>query len=347
MPLPVLIISLEKNIAYLPDLPLDLIVLSYGISELLNCSVALRGIEVVNHFFRQPQTFKQLDFRASASISASTINVLKGIAQYSKGKFELNGINFQITFIETDQLIFKLSTNHNNIEMTINVYEYNINFEFDINSLEIVFSRETPNGLIKLETRHLEALTLYVERQPQISIWFRKSFKSDSITTLPYHNLVKVIFNILKLTEDGFNVLHFSKLLTNCLRCKSNINQTSTSTSTTSLMSDPLISTASSMSLNNKHKHRYIEALNLIAYQFKCSHMLCLKCILQLVKTNNGVTKCHLCMNDLEHHSLLDDYQINWNLIKPLFLYCRDPVQNFNDQSNTHLDFKDFKDALI
>lgn len=315
-------IGSDKNIAFLPDLPLDLTILSCTVAELTESTVCLRGWTVLRHILGQPPDYSGLEYRVSGILSTTTLNVLKGIARYASGRLCLNGVEFQIDFVESDNLIFQLNSNTNNTNVSIKVYEYSLTNEFDLDTVEINFSREIPNGTVKLEERHLEALSRYILRQPQISTWFRRLFKSDSATNMPYNRLIQVVFNIFKFAEQGVDILHFNQI-SNCPRCNG--------TSSSQLLANP--------------QHRYYRGLNTLAYTFRCGHQLCLGCVLTLAKTNCGVNKCYACMRDLQHIELPTDYEINWPNIKSLFIYCRDPVHQLKtDQSLS--DFKTFKRSL-
>jgi len=317
MPLPVLINHPEKTTAFLPDIPLDLIVLSHALSALVTSPIALRGKTVLNHIFRVNSPINQLDFRITSSVTINIISNLQRIAEYSAGKINLNGIPFTITFINSDNLLFKLETTHGEQDILIKVYDYNTSFHFDLNTIEILFSQENPNGLVKLDERQLEALSNYVVGQPQINYWFRRSFKSDSATMLPYSNMVKVLFNILKLTEENINVLHFSKLSTSCSKCNSIFNETGNS-------------------------HPYVKGLYMLGYAFKCGHYQCLACILKQIKNHNGPAKCHVCMQDLQHISLPEEWEIKWDSVKSLFTYFK-TNQNIEENHTGNSEFNAFK----
>jgi len=335
MPLPVIINT--KTIAFLPDLPLELVILAYQLIELTHCSVALRGETVLNHLFRQPLNFDLLEFRVTNIIGAIAMNTLKGIALYSKGRFDLNGLTFMISFVEQDGLIFTLDgKDQSGCPIIIKVYEYNIGYDYDINNIEINFSREVPSGVIKMSDKHLEALTLFGKRAPQISHCLRKSFKVDSATLLNHTNLIKVVFNTLKLVERRIEVKDVSHLSTPCPKCHKLFNPDINSDSTTT-------NSMTSVQING---NKYLSALNALGYQFKCGHKYCLECFVKMVKVQNGVTKCQFCQENLTHNPISEHLEIDYESIKSLFLYYEDPEEKVNYDDEHHTDYQNFKEAL-
>ena len=144
MPLPVKIGNPVSALGLLPDLPNDLIILCYTLTQFTAIPLALRGQTVLNHFLRQPISSGQFDFRLTGAMAYNHLNNLKDVAKYSNNTIYLNNQSFKIFFFEGEGgPVFRLiGQNHNhNHNLTVNVYEANQLNDYPLRTFRLLIKK--------------------------------------------------------------------------------------------------------------------------------------------------------------------------------------------------------------